>query len=164
MKSLTIKILLIFNVLFFYSCKAQTANDYVTFYSNVVPKLNTIVPNKTQFYGQNFSNFYNELLNKNIQVVKLGYGYKTDPGSKYYVLNVFFEDSDLWSTATDNEYQYPWVSITFEDEIPNQIKTMVLQNQGLWNVTFVQFFSNMKIEKIEFIGINGYNSQDRSLK
>ncbi len=158
MKSITIKILLIFNVLFFYSCKAQATNDYVTFYSNVVPKLNTIVPNKTQFYGQNFSNFYNELLNKNIQIIKLGYDYKTDPGSKYYVLRLFFEDDDLWSVASNNDYQYPWISITFENEIPNQIKTMVLQNQGQWNTTFVQFFSNMKIEKIKFVGINGYDS------
>jgi len=33
-----------------------------------------------------------------------------------------------------------------------------------WNSTISQFFSNMKIEKIEFIGLNGYNSTDNSLK
>jgi hypothetical protein len=77
---------------------------------------------------------------------------------------LFFEDSDLWSVATDNPFQYPWISITFENEIPNQIKNMILQNHGEWDNTFVQFFSNMKIEKIKFIGINGYNSTDWSEK
>ncbi|WP_344827684.1 hypothetical protein [Chryseobacterium ginsenosidimutans] len=164
MKIKLFKTLFIMSLLFIYNCKAQTTNDYITFYNNVVPKLNTIVPNKTQFYGQNFSNFYNELLNKQLNVVNFSCDTKIDPSSKYYVLRLFFEDSDLWSVATDNPFQYPWISITFENEIPNQIKNMILQNHGEWDNTFVQFFSNMKIEKIKFIGINGYNSTDWSEK
>ncbi|WP_336958155.1 hypothetical protein [Chryseobacterium contaminans] len=54
--------------------------------------------------------------------------------------------------ALDNRYQIPVISITFEDEIPPQIKNMVQQYHGEWNTTFAQFFSNMKIEKIKFIG------------
>lgn len=147
-----------------YTCKAQTVNDYTTFYNEVVPKLNVVAINKTQFYGQNFSNFYDELLSKNINVISLSYDHKTDPSSKYYTLRLFFEDSDLWSVATDNQFQYPWVSITFENEIPSQIKSMVLQNEGQWDNTFVQFFANMKIEKIKFVGVNGYNNSDRTTK
>lgn len=155
------KIIFLLNVFILTNnCKAQTTSDYIAFYNEVVPKLNIVAVNKTQFYGQNFSSFYNELLSKNIQVIKLGYDYKTDPGSKYYVLRLFFAEPEMWSVATDNPFQYPWVSITFENEIPYQIKSMVLQNQGQWNSTFVQFFSNMKIEKIKFVGINGYNSND----
>ncbi|MCY0969534.1 hypothetical protein [Chryseobacterium wangxinyae] len=164
MKSILLKTFLVVNLFFIYNCKAQTANDYITFYDDVVPKLSSIVSNKTQFYGQNFSIFHNELLSKQINIVSLGYGTKTDPGTKYYVLRLFFEDDDLWSIATDNSYQYPWVSITFQDEIPVQIKNMVLQNHGEWSNTFVQYFANMKIEKIEFVGMNGYNSTDNSLK
>jgi len=154
------KILFIVILFLQHNYKAQTTNDYITFYNGIVPKLNTIAINKTQFYGHNFSSFYNELLNNNINIVNLSYGTKVDPSSKYYVLDLFFEDSDMWSIATQNKYQYPWISITFEDEIPIQIKNMVLQNQGQWNNTFVQFFSNMKIEKIQFIGVNGYDSTD----
>ena len=66
MKTIFLKLLLIINLLFIFSCKAQTTTDYINFYNDVVPKLNTIIPNKTQFYGQNFSNFYNELLSKNV--------------------------------------------------------------------------------------------------
>lgn len=154
------QILLILISIVAISCKAQTANDYITFYNGVVPKLNTIAVNKTQFYGQNFSSFYNELLSKQIGVVKFGCGAKADPDSKYYILDLFFEDSEMWSVATNNPFQYPWVSITFQDEIPEQIKTMIRQNHGEWNNTFVQFFANMKIEKIKFVGVNGYNSND----
>lgn len=164
MKLILLKTVLIINFLFIYTCKAQTTSDYITFYNDVVPKLNSIVPNKTQFYGQNFSNFYSELQNKNITVVKFHCTPKTDPGSKFYVLKLFFEDDDMWSVATNNPFQYPWISITFENEIPSQIKDMVLQNHGLWNSTFVQFFSNIKIEKIKFVGVNGYDSTDWSGK
>lgn len=70
----------------------------------------------------------------------------------------------MWSVATDNTFQYPWISITFQDEIPVQIKQMVLQNNGKWDNSFVQFFSNRKIEKIKFVGINGYNSNNWAAK
>lgn len=94
----------------------------------------------------------------------LNYDFKTDPGTKYYILRLYFSDMSMWSVASDNSYRFPIIDITFENEIPNQIKSMVEQSNSKWNSNFVQFFANMKIEKIEFIGVNGYNSQDRSLK
>ncbi|MDN5478187.1 MAG: hypothetical protein L0G39_14730, partial [Chryseobacterium sp.] len=130
----------------------------------VVPKLNTVASNKTQFYGQNFSKFNIELINKNINIVDLSFDSKTDTGIKYYVLRLFFADSNMWSVASNQSFQYPWISITFQDEIPSQIKNMVSQSNGKWNNTFEQFFSNMKIEKIKFVGVNGYNSNDWSGK
>lgn len=149
-----------------HNCKAQSAsvNDYITFYNGVVPKLNTVATNKTQFYGQNFSKFNTELINKNINAVNLGYASKTDTGIKYYMLALYFCDSNMDKPALDNKFQIPVIWITFENEIPPQIKSMVLQYHGEWNDTFAQFFSNMKIEKIEFGGINGYNSSDWSAK
>lgn len=165
MKNIFLKALFITIMFFQYNaCKAQTANDYISFYNEIVPKFNTIAITKTQFYGQNFSNFYNELLSKNINILKLSYDYKTNPGTKYYILDLFFEDSEMWSVATANTFQYPWISITFENEIPSQIKNMVVQSHGEWNSNFAQFFSNMKIEKIKFIGVNGYDSNDWSGK
>ena len=123
-----------------------------------------MVPNKTSFYGQNFSTFYNELQNKNIDVILVSYDYKTDLDSKYYVLRLLFNDTSMWKIASDNSYQFPSVSIIFENEIPNQIKDMVAQSQGQWTYNMIQFFANMKIEKIKFYGINGYNSSDRTVK
>ncbi|MDR3026632.1 hypothetical protein [Chryseobacterium sp.] len=166
MKSIFLKGLFIISIFLMHNCKAQSAsvNEYITFYNGVVPKLNTVAANKTQFYGQNFSKFYNELLNKNVSIVNLGYGSKTDTGRKYYKLRLFFCDSNMDKPALDNKFQIPWITITFQDEIPSQIKSMVLQYHGEWNDTFVQFFSNMKIESIDFIGVNGYNSNDWSGK
>ncbi|MFS4472884.1 hypothetical protein [Chryseobacterium sp. T20] len=166
MKSIFLKGLFIISIFLMHNCKAQSAsvNEYITFYNGVVPKLNTVAANKTQFYGQNFSEFYSELLSKNVNVVDLGYGSKTDTGTKNYILRLYFCDSNMDKPAFDNKFQIPVIWITFENEIPPQIKSMVLQYHGEWNDTFVQFFSNMKIEKIKFIGLNGYNSNNWSAK
>ncbi|MDH6252194.1 hypothetical protein M2347_001921 [Chryseobacterium sp. H1D6B] len=164
MRSIFLKILIIISIFFIHHFKAQSVNDYITFYNGVVPKLNTIASNKTQFYGQNFSKFNTELINKNINVVGLSYDSKTDIGIKYYLIRLFLSDSNMDKPALDNKFQIPWITITFQDEIPSQITNMVSQNHGEWNSTFIQFFSNMKIEKIDFIGVNGYNSSDWSGK
>ncbi|SHG24941.1 hypothetical protein [Chryseobacterium vrystaatense] len=164
MKSILLKILLTISLFFIYNCKAQTATQYITFYNELVPKLNTIIPNKTQFYGQNFSNFSNELMNKNIDIVLLNYEPKMDPGSKYYVLRLYFSNMRMWSVASENSFRYPSISVTFQNEIPKQIEDIAKQNNMQWNNTIQQFFANMKIEKITFIGMNGYNSPDRTVK
>ncbi|WP_143019080.1 hypothetical protein [Chryseobacterium taihuense] len=164
MKSLFLKTILVLNLIFIYNCKAQTANDYIAFYNDVVPKLNTIVSNKTQFYGQNFSNFYNELQNKNINIAIIGYDTKDDIDPKLYVLKLYFNTVSMWGVASDNSFWFPSVNIYFENEIPAQIIDMVRQYQGQWNLVFEQFFANRKIEKIKFISINGYNSSDKTVK
>jgi hypothetical protein len=166
MKSIFLKTLVIFNFLLLYNCKAQTitTSDYIVFYNDVAPKLNTMVPTKTQFYGQNFSNFYNELQNKNIDVILINYDTKMDPGTKYYILRLYFANINMWTISTDNSYQFPSIAITFQDEIPPQIKSMIEQSGSQWTYNMIQFFANMKIEKIKFIGLNGYNSSDRSVK
>jgi len=164
MKSIFLKIILIINLFFIYSCKAQTANDYITFYNDVVPKLNSIVPNKTQFYGQNFSNFYNELQNKNIEIIMINCDTKLEESKEYYIIDLYFCDETMLSLASGNSFRYPWVSITFQNEIPNQIADMVKQNHSQWNNSFVQFLSDRKIEKIKFIGVRGYDSTDYSAK
>ncbi|WP_332452436.1 hypothetical protein [Chryseobacterium aquaticum] len=122
MKSILLKILLVINLLFLYNCKAQTTSDYITFYNDVVPKLDSMVPYKTQFYGQNFSNFYNELQSKNVNIIMLNYDTKTDPESKYYVLRLYFAPMYMRSFAIDNSYRFPIVDLTFENEIPKQIE------------------------------------------
>ncbi|UZT98595.1 hypothetical protein ODZ84_03205 [Chryseobacterium fluminis] len=162
MKSTILKTVLLLNILFIFNCRAQTTTDYINFYNTVVPKLNSIIPNKTQFYGQNFSNFYNELQSKNISIVGFIHDTKIKPSTKYYVIALFFCDKGMLNIASENSYQYPWAKITFVNEIPNQIEDMVRQYNAQWNPTFTQFFANMKIEKIEFTGVKGYSVEDYS--
>ncbi|NML56541.1 hypothetical protein [Chryseobacterium cheonjiense] len=164
MKTLLLKILVVTNFLLIYSCKSQTTNDYITFYNNLVPKLNSLVPNKIQYYNQNFSNFNTELQNNGINIISFTYYPKVIPGIQYYVLNLNFIELDMWKIASENSYRRPFISITFQDEIPSQIDQLSIQSQGRWNPTIAQFFANMKIEKIEFVGINGYNNPDRTIK
>ncbi|MEI3791885.1 MULTISPECIES: hypothetical protein [unclassified Chryseobacterium] len=165
MKSIFLKIIFFTTLLFIQNCKAQASNEYINFYSEIASKLNTIVPNKTQFYGQNFSNFSNELLTKNISIIRIGIDSKTDTSPTYHVLSLNFSDRNISLVASENEFQYPRIWITFENEIPTpQILNMLKQYNGEWNASFAQFFANMKIEKIVFSGINGYNNTDRSLK
>jgi len=156
---------IIYTILFLVTillCKAQTVSDYIAFYNGVVPKLNNVAIYKTQFYGQNFSNFYTELQSKNINITMLFCDYKTDPGSKYYILKLFFCDGNMLRVASQNSFIYPRVIITFENEIPKQVDDMIQQNHAQWSPTFAQFFANMKIEKIDFIGVKGYNVDDFS--
>lgn len=164
MKTLFFKIILAISLSGIYSCKAQTTNDYIAFYNDLAPKLNTMVPNKVQYYNQNFSNFYSELQNNNINIIFLLYEPKVIPGTKYYVLTLYFTENKMWRLAIGNTFQIPSISITFQDEIPSQINQLSAQSHGRWNSSIAQFFANMKIEKIEFVGVNGYDNPDRTIK
>ncbi|WP_292009577.1 hypothetical protein [Chryseobacterium sp.] len=144
--------------------KAQTNTDYITFYNNTITKLNPIISNKTQFYDQPFSNFYNELQNKDVKVVGLFCDTKVTPGTKYYILKLFLSDMSMLRIASISSYNDPRISITFKDEIPNQVNNMISQYHAQWNPTFAEFFANLKIESIKFIGVRGYNSTDYSAK
>lgn len=147
MRALFLKTLFILSIFFVHHYEAQSVNDYITFYNGIVPKINTITSHKTEFYQQNFSKLNAELENKNIKIISLGYGSKTDTGIKNYILRLYFCDSNMDKPALDNKFQIPVISITFENEILPQIKSILQQYHGEWNNAFVQFFSNMKIEK-----------------
>ncbi|UOU99910.1 hypothetical protein MUU74_08135 [Chryseobacterium daecheongense] len=163
MKSMLIKTIFLINILFILGCKAQTSTDYINHYNEVVPKLNSIIPNKTQFYGQNFSTFYTELQNKNILPEGWIYDTKISPSKKYYVLKLFFYDMNMLRVARENSYRMPRMIVTFENEIPYpQVQALMEQYHAVWNPTVAQFFSTLKVEKIEFTGVKGYNSDDFS--
>ncbi|WP_187477937.1 hypothetical protein [Amniculibacterium sp. G2-70] len=164
MKSLFIKIIFSIFMIFAVGCKAQTVNDYITFYNSISPKLNTLANNKSQYIGQNFSLFSNALLANNVSIDNIGYHLKTHNSKKYFSITLYFCTDKLFFIGSNQKFQVPVVWVTFENEIPSSIKSMVLQYEGVWNFQFEQFFANMKIEKIEFIGINGYDNLDRTPK
>lgn len=122
MKSIFLKTILILNLFFIYNCKAQTTNDYITFYNDMKLKLSTIALNKTQFYGQPFSNYYNELLSQNINIVLIDYNTTKDPSIKYNLIYLYFCDVNMLGIASDNSFRHPWVAIKFEDDLSSQIK------------------------------------------
>ncbi|WP_223878211.1 hypothetical protein [Chryseobacterium vrystaatense] len=62
--------------------------------------------------------------------------------------------------ASENAYVYPRIIITFQNEIPLSVDGIIQENSAQWNLKSEQFFANMKIEKIDFIGVKGYNVND----
>uniref|UniRef100_UPI002630C4AA hypothetical protein n=1 Tax=uncultured Chryseobacterium sp. TaxID=259322 RepID=UPI002630C4AA len=128
MKSMLIKTIFLINILFILGCKAQTSTDFINHYNEVVPKLNAIVPNKTQFYGQNFSNFNSELQSKNAIPELWIYDTKISPSTKYHVLTLTFCSVNMLGTASRYSYQTPTIIITFETEIPYpQVQSLMEQ-------------------------------------
>lgn len=164
MKSIFIKLTFSLTLILSINCKSQTVLDYVNFYNEITPKLNVLADNKSQYIGQNFSLFNNAIYNNNISIISIGYHSKVASSKRYYILALEFCNDDLFFIGLDNEYQVPVVYVTFENEIPSSIKSMVLQYKGEWNSAFEQFFANMKIEKIKFTGVNGYYSNNRTPK
>lgn len=164
MKAILVKILFLFclNI----NCNAQEITElkYTNFYNSITPKLNQLVPNKTQFYGQNFLKFYNEILSKRITVQRISTDGKIANSKLHYVLTLHFCDYNINSFAADKAYQYPVVRITFKNQIPDSTTNLIIQNQAYWNSTLLNEFSNMLLESIEFGGINGYNNNDRTIK
>lgn len=164
MKNIFFKIVLLLSIIFSYICTAQniTTLQYVNYYNRITPKLNVIRQNKTQYYNQNFSMFYNRLVSQNLSVGKIGIQNKMATSNDMYTLALYFEDFNMASFGIEKEFQCPVVYVTFVNEIPKQINAMLRQYEGNWNSNFANFFSNMTVESIEFVGVNGYNSSDRT--
>lgn len=166
MKIIFLKTVLLLSLIISISCNAQRIREdqYANFYNDIFPKLNQIVPIKTQFYNQNFSNFLTELINNNINVLGLSVVNAVEHSKHNYTLVLYFSDDRIHSYGVDKQFQYPAVWITFLNEIPIQANNMILKYEGNWNSNFATFFSNMIIQKIEFVGINGYKNPDRTVK
>ena len=165
MKTKSIKSTLLFLGLFAFSfLNAQTVNDYINFYNSIAPKLNTIANVKSNYLHNNFSLFLNKLNSENITINRVSYYPRNSPTENIYTISIKFSDIDLTQAGLEHEYQLPVIWITFEDAIPLSLVGMVLQYKGKWNLQFEEFFKNMKIAKIKFTGINGYNNPDRTPK
>ncbi|WP_187477882.1 hypothetical protein [Amniculibacterium sp. G2-70] len=156
--------LIFFGLLAFSSVKAQTVNDYINFYNTISPKLNAVASVKSNYIHQDFSLFLNKLNTENITIDWVSYYPRNSSTEKIYTIRLSFSNIDLSQAGLQQRYQLPVIWITFENEVPQSLVNMVLQYQGKWNLQFEQFFKNMKIEKIKFIGINGYNNPDRTPK
>lgn len=164
MKIISKALCLSFALFFTMGCSAQTINDYISHYNNLAPKLNVLAANKAQFMGQNFSVFSSALQNSNLQILNMSCHSTNGYGKKYFTLQLTLLEDNILSIGLEQQYQVPTIYVTFQNEIPQTIKSMVLQYHGVWNSQFENFFANMKIESIEFTGINGYNNPDRTPK
>ncbi|MCY0969532.1 hypothetical protein [Chryseobacterium wangxinyae] len=162
MKSILLKTFLVVNLFFIYNCKAQTANDYITFYSNVVPKLNLLVPNKTQYYGQSLLAFL-QALNQNNIIVK---EYEPAPFNNKLLKLSFTWNRDLRIGRYDHNYVEPYISIYFQQPFNYPQATVIFNNNyhSYWNPAAENFYKNLIIEKIEFWYVRGLTDNSMNPK
>ena len=158
------KIVLITLLTAFQFCKSQDAKRYSDDYNKIAPRLQSLANEKKQFYDKSFSEFLRETEKKNIKIIDYGIKGKTDTSENIYILILWYLDHDLSIISAKNNYQKPFVLIHFKDQLPDEIKTLTRKYQGQLSSEVQEFLSNRKIEKIEFYGINGLTSKDRTVR
>ncbi|WP_154656902.1 hypothetical protein [Epilithonimonas tenax] len=162
MKTIINKLPIILVLFLFQFCKSQNNERYVNAYNKALPQLQQVATLKQQFYKKDFSELLTYLKDKEAKITYYGFSGKTDISPKIYILRIYFTNQDDTSKAIDNNYQIPFIIITFQDQIPDELRQLTLKYHGELTQEVKDFLANRKIEKIEFFGINGLTSKDRS--
>ncbi len=164
MKTTRNKILLITVITIFQFCKSQDTKKYADSYNKNVPKLQSLAEDKKQFYNGNFSDFINEMEKKHIEIINYGYSGRTDIQEDIYILNLWLVNRENLDMIRKNDYQTPIILVYFKEQIPNELKILTQKYEGELSPEVIEFLADRKIEKIEFYGINGLKSTDRSVR
>ncbi len=135
------------------------SKEYTELYNSITPKLQETAAIKQKFYGKEFSEFYKYLNNKGLKVIKLSYLSVPSNMKKINVLELNFLNDEQQYYAYKNKFAEPYIYIFLLDEIPQEIRAMVFNTHGFWNEDFAQFLSKLRIEKMEFYGLEGISNR-----
>ena len=135
------------------------SKEYTELYNSITPKLQETAAIKQKFYGKEFSEFYKYLNNKGLKVIKLSYLSVPSNMKKINVLELNFLNDEQQYYAYKNDFAEPYIYIFLLDEIPQEIRAMVFNTHGFWNEDFAQFLSKLRIEKMEFYGLEGISNR-----
>lgn len=141
----------------------MTISEYPAFYAQTVNKLNNIIPNKTNYYGQPLSAFLNVLNQNNIIVKK----YNPAPFNNKLLELSFFWNMDVRIAATNNNYAQPHIAIYFQQPFNYQLATTMMSTNGYhsyWNPQAENFFNDLIIDKIEFWYVRGLTDNSANPK
>lgn len=163
MKTIINKLPIILIFFVFQFCKSQNKERYINDYNKSVPKLQQIAAAKQQFCKNNFSKFLSIIEKKEVKIDNYTY-LERGLSPKIYDIILNFTSLDDSIVAEKNNYLSPYIVITFENQIPDEIRQLTLKYHGELTQEVKDFFADRKIEKIEFYGINGLNSKDRSAR
>ncbi|GEM_PF-1279945 len=158
------KIIILTLLAIFQFCKSQDAKVYSDDYNKIAPRLQSLANEKKQFYDKSFSEFLRETEKKGIEIVDYGYKGKTDTQEDIYVLILWYANRNLKDIANKNNYQFPFAIVTFREHFPNEFRALTRKYQGQLTPEVREFLNNRKIENIEFYGINGLTSKDRTVR
>ncbi|MCI3939324.1 hypothetical protein MQX03_19290 [Chryseobacterium aahli] len=162
------KLIIVLGFFYFTSCMAQipdeqmTIAEYPTFYTQTINKLNNIIPNKANYYGQPLSVFLQVLTQNNITVKKY------DPAT---FNNKQLKLSFVWSREIrigryENNYVEPYINIYFQQPFSYPQATVIFNNNyhSYWNPAAENFYKNLIIEKIEFWYVRGLTDNSMNPK
>ncbi len=141
----------------------MTIGEYPAFYTQAINKLNNIIPNKTNYYGQLLSVFL-QALNQNNIIVK---EYEPAPfGSAKLLHSSFLWNSEIRTGRYNNNYVEPYINIYFQQPFNFQDATVILNNNyyAHWNSAAENFYKNLIIEKIEFWYVRGLTNKSSNPK
>ena len=164
------KIILILSLILFNNGIAQiqipedniTIAEYPTFYSQTVNKLNTIIPNKSSYYGKPLSLFLSVLSQNNL-VIK---SYDPGPYNNKLLKFSFLWNLDVRNYRMDKGYVEPYIYITFQQPFNYQQAVGIMNNgyHSYWNTQAENFYKNLIIEKIEFWYVSGLTNKSAAPK
>ena len=138
---------------------SSQSKEYTELYNSITPKLQETAAIKQKFYGKEFFEFYKYLNNKGLKVIKLSYLSVPSNMKKINVLELNFLNDEQQYYAYKNKFAEPYIYIFLLDEIPQEIRAMVFNTHGFWNEDFAQFLSKLRIEKMEFYGLEGISNR-----
>lgn len=163
MKTIINKLPIILVLFLFQFCKSQDKERYVNAYTKAVPQLQQVASSKQKFYKKNFTEFLSVVESKGVKVDNYSFR-ERGLSPKIYDVILNFTNLDDFIVAEKNNYLSPYIMITFQDQIPDEIRQLTLKNHGELTQEVKDFLANRKIEKIEFYGINGLTSRDGSAR
>jgi len=133
---------------------AISMTEYLNFYTQTVNKLNNVILNKANYYGQPLSVFLQDLNQNNI-IIK-----NYDPGpysNKHLKLSFIWDLDTVINIGKNNNYVEPFISISFKEPFIYQQAKTIMNNgyHSYWNPQAENFFKNLIIDKIEFWYVRG---------
>ncbi|MEC3877430.1 hypothetical protein [Chryseobacterium salviniae] len=135
--------------------------NYPSFYTQIVNKLNNIIPNKTVYYNQPLSVLLQTLSQNNLTIK----AYDPVPYNNRYLKLMFIDDAETNSERRKNGYVAPYIDIYFKQPYNyQQASAIINQYHWFWNSTAENFYKNLLIEKIEFWYVRGLTDKSMDPK
>lgn len=158
--------ILIITIFSFISYKSQITEpisliDYPNFYNQTVNKLDNIIPNKTNYYGQPLSKLLQALAQNNITIK----AYDPGPFDNDFLKLMFIGDAEVRTKIREYNYAQPYIAITFQNRFNfQQAQTIINQHHWFWNSTSENFYKDLIIKKIEFWYVRGLTDNSANPK
>lgn len=146
----------------FIFCRSQTVEpisltNYPNFYNQTIGRLNIVIPNKTNYYGQPLSVFLQALSQNNLNIK----AYDPAPFHDNLLELMFINDSESITNIWQNNYVEPQIKVTFQQPYDfQQSQTILNQYHWFWNTTSENFYKNLIVKKIEFYYVSGLTDKN----